>query len=297
MKQLRSEAPDPFRKEWDFDKVPPEELAVCYRYELGRELVHKWPRLQHLVRAVKERRKLPKGHPKRWRHWNATKLLRKILTRRVGDFPLVLDWFPEAPWQALTSRQRNKLVGMIKESDVCQLPRLHHRRLSISTLRELESAKVDSIEAFAWTHELLSSEEIDQTEYGFFAINWKAFDCEIIDAFKSWLGIQRAERRKRSRGGMKDKLRRLGALRVLDHYPPSNLADYPRASAGSGNIPNWKLKVPAPYRYLPDFYEAAKRATEELNHLRTLGGTKPVKGKSLRSGNLELLQKLIFPNA
>jgi hypothetical protein len=173
--------------------------------------------------------------------------------------------------------------------------------LTINTLRELEPANEASIEAFAYVHELLSDEELDQTEYGFFAINWNYPDGEIESAFKSWLNEQRGERTKRglteikhrktARGGFRDKLRWLGALRVINHYPPGKLADLPIKVVDN---PSWWLKVPAPYSYLPDLYEAAKKAQRLIDGMRAARRVKPVRGKSLQ-GKLESVRRVFFP--
>ena len=63
---------------------------------------------------------------------------------------------------------------------------------------------------------------------------------------------------KKGRGGYRDKLRWLGALRVVRYYSPSELGDYPHS----------KVKVDAPYSHLPDLYEAAKKAQGLLDEIR-----------------------------
>ena len=99
-----------------------------------------------------------------------------------------------------------------------------------------------------------------QMEYGFFAIGWKCTDRVLAERFRSWLKEERVKlkdrgftiRKKSPRGGLRDQLRWLGALRIRDHYGRRGLVDS-----------NFKrLKVAAPYKNLPYLYKAAKIAEQ-----------------------------------
>jgi hypothetical protein len=102
-------------------------------------------------------------------------------------------------------------------------------------------------------------------ERGSFAINWYYPDAQLKRAFAEWLSEQRKDREKRGlteitykprgRGGFRDRLNWLGALRVVNHYSKKQLVDYADTN----------LKVGAPYRHLPDLYEAAKKALHLLS--------------------------------
>jgi hypothetical protein len=288
-------------EEWNFSSLQSAQVESCYLYEYGREMTRQWPRLLQLFRALEQRSGLPREHPKWWKEPLTYRLIHRAFSRRFqGVFPAVsFEFFPHIPWQALNDTRRSAMM-----EDVTELRDSHnHRldRLSIQTLRGLEAANVTSIEGFAYLRELFSNHELDQTEYGFFAINWNYGNPEIIDAFTSWLQEQRQQReklglkamkyRKTSRGGFGDKLRWLGALRIVNHYSPSELSDYPCI-----DNPNKKLKVPAPYSHLPDLYEAAKKAQSLVGRIRATRRVKPVKGQSLR-GNLEAVRKLCFPES
>ena len=117
------------------------------------------------------------------------------------------------------------------------------------------------------------------------AANLSHSDTEIIKAFGVWLKRAREEHEKRrcalmhrslsrimesgiqppslvrhrrkGRGGYRDKLHWLGALRVVRYYPPSQLVDYPDSN----------LKVDAPYSHLPDLHDAAKKAQSLLDEI------------------------------
>jgi hypothetical protein len=115
-------------------------------------------------------------------------------------------------------------------------------------------------------HEILGNQDMGNTEYGFFAINWDFQNSQIVEAFTHWLNDQREARRAIgmreakhtvSRGAFRDKLNRLGALRVKNHYRHKDLVDY-----GDTN-----LKVAAPYSHYPDLLDAAKKAEDEMAKL------------------------------
>ena len=50
------------RKEWDFERIPADQLEACFCYEYGRELTKQWPRLLKLLSMVKARAALPGRH-------------------------------------------------------------------------------------------------------------------------------------------------------------------------------------------------------------------------------------------
>lgn len=285
------------REEWDFEQVPPDEIQACYVHEYGRELTKEWPRLSRLWAIYKQRSTLPRGHPDGWKARRVHRLLYRVFSRRFGYCPPF--WLFPTAWQNVEGKERSELL---EDLDLLPGTREESRdRLAINTLRELEASNVNSIEAFAYLRELFSKEELDQTEHGFFAINWNYGDQQIKDVFASWLRDQRQEReklglkaikhRKTARGGFRDKLRCLGALRIVNHYPPGELSDYPCA-----DNPNRRLKIPALYSHLPDLYEAAKKAQSLVDSIRATRRIKPSKGLSLR-GNLEIVRRLYFPES
>ncbi len=257
------------KEEWDFARIPLDQREACYLYEYERELTKHWPRLSQLFLIRKQRSILPKEDPKAWKIITTMTLIHRVFLKRFGvGLSIYFDFFPHIPWQSLDDTIRSRLVKDVTSFNREGLSRFD--RLAIHTLRELAASKIRSIETFARVHEfLLSDEARDQTEYGFFAINWDYGDPEIKNAFESWLTERRHEReklglkaikhRRTARGGFVDKLRWLGALRVRNHYSPNELSDYPDSN----------LKVDAPYSHLPDLYEAASKAERLLNRLRT----------------------------
>ncbi len=93
-----------------------------------------------------------------------------------------------------------------------------------------------------------------RVDYGFFSIDWDCEDGRLREQFSEWLERRREEVGKPlsepSRGGARDQLRWLGALRIKEHYGRKRLVDQ--------NLK--RLKIASPYSNLPDLYTAAKKA-------------------------------------
>jgi hypothetical protein len=253
----KSELP---REEWDFQSVLQSEIETCFIYEYARELVRRSPRILNLRAELKA-------------SWTAKTVeeLIKTMDKCFPDFPVVIfghNWFPDIPWQRLDDKLRSELVKETTEGLQHYWKSLPSGKLHIQTLRRLETANIRSLEAFRHLHEIFHTEDINETEYGFFAINWSYTDAEIRRTFEQWLSEERQGRKRRGlihiarkprgRGGFRDQLNCLGALRVREHYPRKQLADDP--------YPRLKISAP-PYSNLPDLYEAAKKARELLGKL------------------------------
>ncbi|MEO8351711.1 MAG: hypothetical protein ABI680_08265 [Chthoniobacteraceae bacterium] len=258
------------RREWHFDAVPPDHLEACYSYEYSRELVRRWMRLTRLFAIWRERWQKPKGDPDRLKGYGTFRLIHKILSRRFCDFPPVFyEFFPEVCWQDLSEEQRADMAQWVRDGWEHHKRQLRSDRINISTLRELEPSNIKSLRTFAFVNEILGERDFDQTEYGFFAIDWSFEKNDIVTAFEKWLveqsreretlGLNKQKKRKGGRGGFKDKLRWLGALRVREHFRADELTDYPDTN----------LKVDAPYSHSPDLYEAAAKAEDLIDRLRS----------------------------
>jgi hypothetical protein len=264
------------RKEWDFRLIPKSELEACFIYEYARELARRSPRILDLLAKWKTSWSARKKTPERYEGRKAGMELTKTMTTCFPAFPSLIlgtDWFPDTSWQALDQKVRAEMVEEMNKGLHHYWSRLPFDKLNIQTLRRLKAANVTSIEAFRYVHELFSKEDLSQSEYGFFAINWSFPDPEIRRAFGKWVleerkdreirGLTKIKYKPRGRGGLRDQLNWLGALRVKEHYPRKQLVDYPRPS----------LKVAArPYWNLTDLYEAAKKARKLVDCLLQMAG-------------------------
>jgi hypothetical protein len=183
-------------------------------------------------------------------------------------------WFPNTPWQNLDESVRSKLAGDLNHQVRDYLKRLPRHKLSIYTAEQLALFNVNSMDIFRLCHDV-GQQDVSQTEYGFFAINWNYPNPEIERVFSKWLSDQRDGRDKRGlsgvkykpkgRGGFRDVLNWLGALRVRERYPNSELVDH-----SNPNRPEHYLVVAAPYSHLPDLYEAAKKADQVLAVVKSI---------------------------
>jgi hypothetical protein len=248
------------RKEWDFSSIPESEIEACFIYEYARELARRSPRISALF-AIGQIA-CSAGHDEgRKAH------IRNIMTACFPDFPTINeDWFPGTPWQGLDQKVRSALVGEVNNGPQHYWNSLPIHKLSIETMKFDKNVGANG--TLRYVPQPFREEDISQTESGFFAINWNYPDAELRRAFAKWLSEERKDRvsrglteikYKRKRGGFIDRLRSLGALRVVNHYRTNQLVDYEAQDA--------KLKVAAPYRYSSDLYESAKKAGKLLDML------------------------------
>jgi len=258
--------------EWDFKDVPGDQLEACYLYEYAREFFKSSKHLQNIQKKWN-------NSANRLEAYETCRKALDLLRTRCENFPYInFDYFPKSTWQDLPDFPKGVPKVMRKNlrqslaDDVNDWSKRFRKsrfdRLSIGTLREFEPPNVHSLEHFQEMHEVMHREQdLGNTEYGFFAVNWDFKNSQIIESFTHWLSDQREARKaiglreaKRtvSRGAFSDKLNWLGALRVKNYYPhKKDLVDYSDTN----------LKVDAPYSHYPDLLDAAKRATEEIKQL------------------------------
>ncbi len=256
--------------EWKFRDVPDEQLEACYLYEYAREFFKSSKQLQKLQKEWNDHSKSRDGKDlialtKAW----------DLLQTCCKNFPyLDFDYFPAIAWQDLpvlpkTAGRRIEINLRRDATEYVNEWTARHReansdRLHIETLRQCEPPNIRTIESFRDYHEYFHrKQDLSETEYGFFAINWDFKNSQIVEAFIHWLNEQREARRTSglkeakhiaSRGGFRDRLNWLGALRVTNHYRHKDLVAHADTN----------LKVDAPYSHYPDLLNAAKKATKEI---------------------------------
>jgi len=219
------------RKEWDFRKIPKPEIEACFIYEYARELASRSTQGQAGRSAGKKTSQFSKGK-------KVCQEFRKTMTDCFPDFLYLYgDWFPDTSWQGVDQKVRSELV---KEVNYGRQHRWNSLPVPKSSIKR-----------------------------GSFAINWNYPDAELKRAFAKWLSKQRKAGEKseltvikykpRRRGGFRDRLRWLGALRVAQYYGTTQLVNYQDQDA--------KLKVAAPYRYSTDLYKNARKARNLLDQL------------------------------
>jgi hypothetical protein len=249
--------------EWDFKKVPSGELEACYLYEYGREFAKRNKTFQ---RAIATWGKSLKGRDFD-QISDSSSRMREMFGAVARYFPeLAPHYFPEVPWQKLKPKDLKNIMSRFGGAKG-QWGHLPHDRFWIDTLRDLKPTGVGSLEQFQNFHMAASHKTLENTEYGFFAIDWNFPDPELKRSFDLWLaqqrklrtkaGLRKAKNQPVSRGGFRDQLSWLGALRVRDFYPAARLTDYPDS----------KLKVPAPHSHQPDLSKNSAKAETLIKQL------------------------------
>jgi hypothetical protein len=212
------------RNEWCFKSIRKTELDACYAYEYLRELSRR---------------------PDQNSNGSANAAFRKFITPFIGNVAILRTCSPKIAWQDLDSKVRSEMVRGLAIRDFASL-----------TMEPESETDITNIEKFRRAYRKMETSKfnLERTEYGFFAINWRYADREIKQRFAKWLSARRKEMdyKAKARGGSMDRLNWLGALRVLNHYRKTPLVDY--------YLQDSKLMVAAPYRYSSDLYKNAKKA-------------------------------------
>ena len=259
--------------ESDFRSIPKPEIETCFIYEYARELTKRCPRILSLFAQWQAGWSAGKKTPQFSKAREAYKEFRKIMTACFPDFPLINeDWFPDTPWQKLDVKVRCRLVEELNKGPQHYWNSLPSHKLSIQTFK-FEKRNEMAWGEWRYVPQPFREEDISQTERGTFAINWHYPDTQLTRAFAEWLSEQRKDREQRGlteikykqkgRGGFRDQLNWLGALRVMEHYPRKQLVEYPKT----------RLKINAPpYYHLPDFYEGAKKARKLVDSMLRMVG-------------------------
>jgi hypothetical protein len=251
--------------EWDFrkDKVPNSEIEACFIYEHARELAKRSPRIKSLVTQWKaDRDAREKSTPYR-KAVNAYSELLETLGEYFGMAVQFDSDFPDVAWQRLCEESRSSIMRALDEERRLTEP---EPPLSIKLFgrNKMTAGNFQFFRALHWWFRDPSG-----TQYGYVAVDWNYSDAAIKREFNKWLAEMRVDvtrqsavtkKHKPTRGGFRDRLNRLAAIRLLDHYGPSGLSD-PHDVRG-------RIKFrDAPYQYFPDLYEAQAKAEKFLNLL------------------------------
>src|SRR5260370_943113 len=214
-------------KEWNFetDRLPQRELLACHADEYGRELVKRCPKISKLLRIVWRGEKSPKGSPHRYGRYLARKRLRSLGIPTI----FLSNGSQNLNWRSLPRPVRERACEEVQKDR--KLSAIFEVGFSISTERELEPSHQNTMALYKLFFQFMPIKNRQHIEYGFFAIDWNCKDKALRKSFADWINQQRQERKKTgevrqgSRGGYRDQLRWLGALRVKEHYRRKNLAD------------------------------------------------------------------------
>jgi len=250
-------------KEWNFKDVPQDEIEACYQFEYARELITQSRKLRFYIKEAEI-------HLPSTREWcEASDKISNLMDKCFPDFSIYyFNFLFTYTWQELSDSYRLKVTELISTGYDHYSKKWPQRNIRIQTLRELRPSNQATMEAFQkGCEDFLDDNDLTQTEYGMFAINWKNPDHKIQGGFNHWLSEQRKEREKlglgkaeykpEGRGGFRDRLNWLGAARIIRFYPKKQLVNYSDTN----------LLVDTPYSHLPDLYKNAKKADEIIKKM------------------------------
>lgn len=253
------EVVDPIdRAEWDFTKVSSRYAESCLVYEMMRELARGDAKVMRQIAAWEKsrfkNRKALLASDRSWLECPAP------LWKQFHDWfvePCYVDFrfFPQVPFQSLSQGHRFKVVNSRLGSRELKLA--VNKPFSILTFEEAEKAAVSSREDYRrWWEDWRGQDH--RYVHAFVTLDRASTQEQILQGLENWVKweLRRAFRnhhvRTTNRGGPQDRLRCLGAVRIIEHYRTRKRIT--GASHGED------IMVPAPYRSYSNFFKAAKKA-------------------------------------
>jgi len=251
--------------EWDFrkEKVPDGKIETCFIYEHARELARRSRRIEKLLATWRLGRNAGRTSRQYREASQAYSVVLYLLDECFDTSVFVDGQFPRLAWQHLDQMQQSTIAQGIHSgrSNAPASP------LAIRLLPNTKDAAM-RFRAF-WDWQGIFRDHVARMQYGFVAIDWSHSIGEIRRTFEGWLLSQKSSlgtddgRRKnttqRRCGVFRDRLNRLGALRLFQHYRARGLLKDPQN-------PKSRIKfADAPYAYLSDLYDAKVKAQKLVN--------------------------------
>lgn len=209
------------REDWDFSKVPEDELDACFTTECARD----WEGTPSALVQVKKISDIVTEQPE----ISLSKVRVPVVTNRGGNIlqnatnvrqvaSLVhFDDWPGRPWQLLTNTDR-----------------LYARQFHAAGLSQIVDPVDFPPDGFSYgSHNFVA-----------FKIDWRATDKYLQASFADWLRVHRQVQAIESRGSnRRDHLKMLGAMRLLHHYSYDDAFALSKESLGRplyGKRPSWE---------------------------------------------------------
>jgi hypothetical protein len=253
------------RVEWDFSKLPAAYAETCFVYEMMRELaggdaevmrrISTWQKSLFQDRnalLASDRNRLECPAPL-WQKFHAW-----FVEPSYVDF----RFFPQVPFQSLADGYLFNVVTSRIGSDA--LTREFKKPFSILTFEEAKKAAITSSEDYKKRWEDSHGQNKNHPYvHAFVTLNRASTREQILQGLENWLRwnsgrkIFRNDGRTTNRGGARDRLRCLGALRIIKHYGPR------KRITGASN--GEEVIVPAPYKSYSNLFKAAKKARALLD--------------------------------
>jgi hypothetical protein len=255
------------RAEWDFSKLPSRYAETCFVYEMMRELARADTEVMGRISAWEKsrfkNRKALLATDRPWLECPAP-LWEKFHTWFVEPSYVDFRFFPHVPFQSLSEAYRFSVV--ISRIGSNELKREFNEPFSILTFEEAERKTITSKEDYTrWWEGLYGQNKNGPYVHAFVTLNRESTREQILQALENWLRWKgrhkfRNDARTTNRGGAKDRLRCLGALRIIKHYGTRKRIT--GASNGEDVI------VPAPYKSYSNLFKAAKKARAFLEAIK-----------------------------
>lgn len=180
------------REEWDFSQVAKAELEDCFLWECAREcgalIKTTVIRDSRVIDGVTIEPKI-----------KSTGALSEKKQGRLQALALTFDLAIDQPWQLIPQPKRSLICGD-----------------QSAGIRPASSASVKLREQM----EEQGSAGLDDAPHFAFSINWNESDNQLIVEFARWLQGNRPFDPRENRGSTtRDKLKMIGAMRLMHHYP------------------------------------------------------------------------------
>lgn len=224
----------PRREDWDFDKVPDEELTTCYFYEYARESTALSRIIDHRLYS---QHRLAKGLISKKQYERESCRIRKIYSNMSTPLPIKplvfyfivgLDglWkkqsFEDTPWQLLDYQTRRRFLPGLAPFRSCIIDEFYDLRDSIkANLEKADSGNWDGLTDYRGRPYIEPFYGRGNTLRILVGVDWRFTDGEIIESFKKFVKCRRPEqhlhpRRKGDRlSSIRDALRWLGVMRNM----------------------------------------------------------------------------------
>jgi hypothetical protein len=255
------------RADWDFSKLPSRYAETCFVYEVMRELARGDAEVMRRISAWEK---------SRFKNRNAlfasdknrlecpAPLWEKFHTWFVEPCYVDFRFFPQVPFQSLSDGYRFNVVTSRLGLDAVKL--VLEKPFSMLTFEEAERKAITSIEDYKrWWEGLHGQDQDPRYMHALVTFNRASSREQILERLKNWLRWKgrhefRNDGRATNRGGARDQLRCLGALRIIKHYGTR------KRITGASNGED--VMVPAPYQFYSNLFKAAEKARAFLESIK-----------------------------
>jgi len=247
--------------------LPARRAETCFVYELMRELARGDAEVMRQISAWRKsrfkNREVLTASDRSWLECPAP-LWKKFHTWFAEPSYVDFRFFPEVPFQSLPDGYRFSVVNSRLGSHALKLE--FNKPFSILTFEKAEKAAISSREDYKrWWESWGGPNREHAFLHAFITLNRTSTREQILQELENWLRWNsgedfRDDGRTTNRGGPRDRLRCLGALRIVKHYGTR------KRITGASNGED--VTVPAPYKSYSNLFKAAEKARAFLEAIK-----------------------------